>query len=328
MARTHLRKAESMTRIVVWRGQTNTPSGTVSALAVGLAATIALWVSGCGADHSKPQAQVSSATSSAETSSTPPHQGDVNGNGTPDTSASDKDWPGKMTVTYENATSPAAIAGRNLIQQNHLLEDLADGINQSLKLPYDIPLIGKQCDEANAFWSPDDKTVTICYEDAADALDIYTKAGDADPQTAALNSEIATFYHETGHMVIDLYDLPTTGREEDDADQLAAYILLTPGPDGKIDPGSIQAVKDFAREFKGYSEQKGDQIDEGQFADTHSLDKTRMYNLECWVYGADPADNADLVNEGLLPQDRADGCEAEYQKLSSSWDALLGPYFK
>ena len=32
-----------------------------------------------------------------------------------------------------------------------------------------------------------------------------------------------------------------------------------------------------------------------------------MYNLECWVYGADPVGNADLVSDGALPQDRAEG---------------------
>ncbi len=233
-----------------------------------------------------------------------------------------------MTATYEEATSPQAVTGRDLIQNDHLLEDLADSINESLKLPYDIPLVGKECGTANAYWSRDDKSVTICYEDAADALDIYTKAGDDDPAASAINSEMATFFHETGHMVIDLYDLPVTGREEDVADQLAAYILLAPGPDGKTDPESVQAVKDFAREFKGYDEQKGGEIDEGALADVHSLDLTRMYNLECWVYGSDPVANADLVNDGLLPEDRADGCEDEYTKLSNSWGTLLAPYLK
>lgn len=287
--------------------------------------SLALLAVGCGHDakSSTPAASVTSPSAKA-----PSGQPDLNGNGTPDASASDTDWPGKMTSTYEDATSPDAVSGRDLIQKDHLLEDLADGINQTLKLPQDIPLIGKQCDQANAFWDPTDKTMTICYEDASDAVDIYTKAGDADPDASAINAEIATFYHETGHMVIDLYNLPTTGREEDVADQLSAYILLTPGPDGKVDPGSVQAVKDFAREFQGYSDQKGGEIDEGQLSDVHSLDKTRMYNLECWVYGADPVGNADLVNSGALPQDRADGCEDEYQKLRSSWDTLLGPYLK
>jgi hypothetical protein len=295
----------------------------IGVVVVSLAAAVA----GCGHDNAaKPASQAPVSASTAQASQ-PNAELDINHNGIPDTSSDDKDWPGKMTATYEDATSPQAITGRDIMKNDHLLEDLAEGITQSLKLPYDIPLIGKQCDTANAYWSHDDKAVTICYEDAADALEIYTKAGDADPKASAINSEIATFYHETGHMVIDIYDLPATGREEDVADQLAAYILLAPGPDGKIDPASVQAVKDFAREFKGYSEQRGE-IDERLLSDVHSLDLARMYNLECWVYGSDPVGNADLVRSGSLPQDRADGCETEFNKLSKSWDRLLGPYLK
>jgi hypothetical protein len=293
---------------------------------------LTLVVAGCGHDgeSQKQAAETSVSPSVAEAGPGPeqPTPADVNHNGTPDASPDDHDWPGKMVVHYEDAASPEAVTGRDLIQQAHLLEDLADSINESLKLPFDIPLNGKQCDTANAYWSPDDNSVTICYEDAADGLDIYTKTGDADPRKSAINAEIATFYHETGHMVIDLYDLPTTGREEDVADQLSAYILLTPGEDGKPDPESVQAVKDFAREFKGYSDQKDGEIDDGQLADVHSLDKARMYNLECWVYGADPDGNGDLVGDGVLPEDRADGCQQEYEKLSSSWSRLLDPYFK
>lgn len=293
-----------------------------------------LLATGCGSTSSPsgsaPSGSPSSASArSSSTGTAAPKEGargDVNGNGTPDTS--DGDWPGRMIVQYEKAESPEAVKGRDLLQQEHLLEDLADDINSSLKLPYDVPLIGAQCDEANAFWSGSEKTMTICYEDIADALDIYTEAGDADPLSSAVNSEIATFYHETGHMVVDLYDLPVTGREEDVADQLAAYVLLAPGPDGTLDPASVQAVEDFARVFEAYSQRRGNEIDEGSFADVHSLDETRMYNLECWLYGADPVGNAALVTDGLLPEDRADGCPDEYAQLSSAWDTLLGPYIK
>lgn len=283
---------------------------------------------GKGADSAKPAGQMSAAASTAATStmSNAAKAGDVNGNGVPD--SSDDEWPGTMTVRYEEATSPDAVRGRGLLEQNQLLENLADDVNQSLKLPYDVPLIGTQCDVANAFWDSEGKSMTICYEDAADALDIFNAAGDPDPVDSALNVEIATFLHETGHMVIDLYDLPVTGREEDVADQLAAFMLLAPGPDGKIDEGSVKAVKDFAREFGVYGQRNGAEITSGQLADVHSLDEARMYNLECWVYGADPVGNADLVNEGALPADRADGCEDEYQKLNNAWVTLLEPYVK
>lgn len=295
---------------------------------VALAAlSLMLTVAGCAhdAESSKSAPATSTVTVTSQAPSDQPKPGDINSNGTPDTS--DQDWPGTMIATYEDAASPEAVTGRDLMRNENLLEDLAAAINSSLKLPQDVPLIGKECGEANAYWSVDDKSMTICYEDAAEALQIYTDDGDPDPVASAINSEVATFYHETGHMAIDLYELPITGREEDVADQLAAYVLLTPGDDGTIDPASVQAVKDFAREFQGYSERDGE-IDEGQLSDTHSLDKTRMYNLECWVYGADPVGNEDLVTDGSLPRDRADGCQDEYEKLSDAWSSLLSPYFK
>ncbi|VEG51856.1 Uncharacterised protein [Mycolicibacterium aurum] len=234
---------------------------------------------------------------------------------------------GSMIVTYQDATTPEAIAGRDLMQGNELLEDFADDINQTLNLPYDIQLHGTQCDQANAFWSESENTITICYEDASNSQRIFTEAGDPDPDAAAINAEYATFYHEVGHMAISVYDLPVTGREEDVADQLAAYILLTPGDDGQSDPESVQAVKDFARVFNA-SGAETTEVDPGALADEHSLDMQRVYNLDCWIYGSNPDANADLVTSGQLPEDRADGCQAEWEQLDNAWSTLLDPYFK
>ncbi|BBX18638.1 hypothetical protein CRI77_15975 [Mycolicibacterium duvalii] len=239
--------------------------------------------------------------------------------------AATDDGDGTMVVTYQDASSPEAVNGRALLQDNTVLEDLAADINESLILPYDIALIGAECGEANAYWDPAEDSITICYEDADGALATFTADGVPDPTAAMLNSEIATFYHEVGHMAISIYDLPITGREEDVADQLAAYVLLQPGDDGRPDPEAVQAVKDFARTF-----QEGDSGELGaeDFADTHSFGETRAYNLQCWIYGADPDANADLVGDGGLPQDRADGCEDEYTQLDNAWSTLLEPHLK
>jgi hypothetical protein len=234
---------------------------------------------------------------------------------------------GTMTVTYEDATSPEAINGKKLLQDNKVLEDLAADINQTLKLPFDIPLLGSQCGQANAFWKPSDKTVTICYEDADLSQKIFVKAGDADPDASAIGSEDATFYHETGHMAISIYDLPVTGREEDVADQLAAYILLTPGDNGKVDAESVQSVKDFARTFAAYADARG-QLGAADMADEHSLDLQRVYNLECWIYGSNPDANADMVSSGQLPEDRAVRCPDEWKQLDHAWSTLLDDHWK
>ena len=237
------------------------------------------------------------------------------------------DASGAMIPRYDDANSPEAKTGRDIQEQASLLNHLSDSVNNTLKLPHDIQLVGKQCDTANAWWDPGDNSVTLCYEEATEGLEIYTKAGDADPRASTVNGEIATFYHELGHMVISLYDLPITGREEDVADQLSAYILLTPGPDGKVDPANVQAIKDSAREFQGYAEAAGE-LDDTDLAGGHSPNKVRAFNMECWLYGSNPAANGDLVGDGHLPQSRAELCEDEWDKLSHAWSQLLGPHLK
>lgn len=103
--------------------------------------------------------------------------------------AGDDEPGGSMTVTYQDATTPDAVAGRDLLKNNQVLEDMADDVNQTLALPHDVPLLGVQCDEANAFWDPTAQTVTICYEDAANSERIFTEAGDPDPAASAINAE-------------------------------------------------------------------------------------------------------------------------------------------
>jgi hypothetical protein len=274
---------------------------------------VGLIVAGCGGGGSEEKADSSGSPAASET---------------PKADNPDAGAGGKMTVVYDDATSPEAINGKKLLQDNKVLEELAADINASLKLPQDIPLHGSQCDTANAFWSPSKKMVVICYEDADLSQQIFVKAGDKDPDTSAIGSEEATFYHEAGHMAVTLYNLPITGREEDAADQLAAYILLTPGDNGKVDAESVQAVKDFARTFAAYAEIKTQMGRADNMADEHSLDQQRVYNLVCWIYGSNPEANADLVGNGGLPEERAQRCPDEWQKMSHAWSTLLDEHWK
>lgn len=282
-----------------------------------------LLVVACGSAQQQQQESAAPSAESAESSAPP--SGKVDAAQGPDGEA--PPGTGTMVVTYDPANSPESNAGLELMQGDTLLEAFADDINQTLNLPYDIALHGSQCDQANAFWQESENKITICYEDASTSEQIFTEAGDPDPETAAINAEYATFYHEVGHMAISVYDLPVTGREEDVADQLAAYILLTPGDDGKIDPESVQAVKDFARVFNP-SSASTIEVDSGALADEHSLNEQRVYNLNCWIYGSNPDANADIVTSGQLPEDRASGCQAEWEQLDQAWSTLLDPYFK
>ncbi len=282
---------------------------------------VALVVAGCSSGNKEePKAPESSAAAQSSDENV------ASKNGAPPEAPADGATGGTMIVTYEDADTPEAMNGRQIQQDNHMLEDLAEDINQTLNLPHDITLRGAQCGQPNAFWSESDNAITMCYEDTDWALGVFTKAGDPDPLQSALNSEYATFYHEVGHMTISIYDLPVTGREEDVADQASAYLLLTPGEDGQ-DPESVDAVKDFARGFAANAEVQTEFTTE-DMADEHSLDLQRVYNLECWIYGSNPEANADLVGDGQLPEDRADGCPAEWDQLDNAWSTLLEPHWK
>jgi hypothetical protein len=289
----------------------------------------ALVVAACGGNGGGSAAESSPSVESpttAEAQASPAQGNSLTGTAEP-TPASDEPTDGKMTVTYEDATTPEAIKGRDLMQKTHLLEGLAKDINDSLKLPYDIPLVGSECGVANDFWSPSDKTMTLCYEDVDNSITIFGDAHNPDPEAAARRNAIGAFYHELGHMAIDIYDLPATGREEDVADQMAAFALLQRDDAGNFNPEFVQAAKDTAEAYL-IAAKEDDPASKDLLADVHTLDQARMYNFDCWIYGSDPEGNADMVSDDMLPQGRADGCEDEYNLLTRAWGTLLGPHFK
>jgi Putative metallopeptidase len=281
---------------------------------MGLGVAAALMLAGCG-------------TSSEGNTASPTQSGSATAPTSDASTAEEAADQGEMTTAYEAASTPEAESGRNLMENAQLLEGLAATVNETFNLPNDVSLLGQQCGDPNAFWDPNEQAVVLCYEDADFAETVFTENGDPDPVDAALNAEIGSFYHEVGHMLIDLYDLPITGREEDVADQLAAFVLLAENDDGSVDPESVKVVRDFAGEFRAFAEQEGE-VGEAQFAGGHSLNQTRMYNLLCWAYGADPDANASIVDDGELPRDRAELCEDEYAKMQYGWATLLDPYVK
>lgn len=235
---------------------------------------------------------------------------------------------GQMTVTYEDADTLEAVNGRRLLTESRLLETLAAEVNDTLVLPEDVRVVGQQCGEANAYWSSDDRMLTICYEDVDLSHSTFEQAGDPDPLAATLGAERATFYHELGHATLDLYDLPFTGREEDVADQLAAVLLLEPDDSGATDPQNVRAATAYARMFEANSEQDGGAAEDFPFWDVHEYDLARMYNFQCWIYGADPQGNAFIVDDGLVPEDRADSCEGEFDRMSRAWWDMLDPHLR
>ncbi len=201
------------------------------------------------------------------------------------------------------------------------LRETADALNKAFSLPHDIFIGFDSCEEANAFYDPAQKTVTVCYELAEDLYETFKKdyKTDAQVEEAVTNATTFVFYHELGHALVDAYDLPITGREEDAVDQLSVLLLADGTEEGE------RMVLDAAVSF---SKQANAELDELAFADEHSLDQQRYYNIVCLLYGQDEEKFASLVKDGTLPESRAERCSDEFARVDKAWDALLAPYAK
>ncbi|HLC81504.1 MAG TPA: DUF4344 domain-containing metallopeptidase [Candidatus Nanoarchaeia archaeon] len=230
---------------------------------------------------------------------------------------------GDFKVVYSHVTTTDNLKYEQVFKDSGLFEEAVNGLNDAIILPYDVQVVLGECGGTiNAFYEPTHRLIVMCYEliDGI-SLDLAEVAETEEELALGIGHTLLfIFYHELGHALADIHDLPLTGREEDAVDQLSAMILIGAGGEGE------EAVLRGAAWFLLRAENTD--LDESAFADEHALDAQRFYNLACWVYGNNPKTHSYLVEDGYLPEERAIRCENEFTKISNSWDQILAPYLK
>ena len=126
---------------------------------------------------------------------------------------------------------------------------------------------------------------------------------------------LGIFYHELGHALVDVLDLPIFGQEEDAADVLSVFLI-----DALYDEDSAVALAyDTAFGFLDEADAAG----EPAYWDVHGPDLQRYYNLVCIFYGANPEEREDVAEDLGLPENRAESCPFEYDQAADSWGGAL-----
>jgi hypothetical protein len=174
--------------------------------------------------------------------------------------------------------------------------------------------------ESNAWY--EDDAVTVCYEYLEDILRNAPKEATPAGVTrtdAIIGPTLEVFLHETGHAVFDYLSVPVLGREEDAADQFAAYVLL------QFDKRDARRLI-YGVAYSYHIDASQPSTKKNPFADEHGLPAQRFYNVLCMAYGADSKLFADLVDKGYLPSERAEGCADEYEQVIKALNKLIGPY--
>lgn len=225
----------------------------------------------------------------------------------------------KFSYKKDNGFRGAAPKRTALLSQQALYT-VVEELKKRIALPFDIQVVFEECGRIDSYYDDHSHKIVICDEliDAYHDLFSGTLRTRTARDEAAQGAIVAMFLHEVGHALIDGWDLPVTGREEDAADQFSTLLLINGMPNGD------QIALDSARSFKVLADlEKGLEQD---YSDPHSLDKQRFFNTICLVYGHRPEHYEYLITNGTLPRERAFDCERDYARQKKSWQRLLAPH--
>lgn len=248
---------------------------------------------------------------------------------------------GDFYITYKpNPNSPYTgdDTAISWLKNSELLEFEIAFLNENFRLPYDVEIVAQECNQINAFYDYNTKQIIMCYELVDDVFDTYYYFYGEElnfdvnvMQTYSYNVLDFIFFHEVGHALIDVYQLPITGLEENVADQFATLMLsytydevtgdTALGQDMLYDVGTWFFNEHYYWN-EVYPQENGFEISV-PYWDNHNLDLQRFYNVSCYAYGSDSKYNQDLIDDGWLPEERAYNCEWEYHQIDYSWTHLL-----
>ena len=240
------------------------------------------------------------------------------GNGQASGDGSPTNADAEMSVVYQPPTKkPEREAIRSFLQENQTFERYSKGLSHIFQFPQAVNVVWTECGVVNAAWDGEGNIV-MCYEMAEFLKALFTKKVKDKKQLriAVMSSLMFVFLHELGHGLIAMYKLPSVGREEDAADQLAGLVLIATGDSG------LEIAMRGAQFFRLLALSGA----KTPFFDEHSLDAQRYYNLLCMVYGSNPDRLGSLVGNDKLPASRARRCPKEYSKIFSAWQRPLNKH--
>lgn len=202
---------------------------------------------------------------------------------------------------------------------NQILIDLSDQL-----FPFNETLTIEYGSEDGPLYDPHKHVVQMPYHFYQEALyyfekNKYDEKYGQSAELGALDTVLHTLLHEAGHAYIADKSIPILGKEEDAVDNFAALMMIEYVENGA--DAAISAADMFAFE----SEDKPDKYAFGEYIDEHSFDLQRYFSTLCLVYGSDPKQHKDLLDEveNDFLADRKDFCVFQYQNIGYNWHYYL-----
>ncbi|BAL23657.1 DUF4344 domain-containing metallopeptidase [Azoarcus sp. KH32C] len=205
------------------------------------------------------------------------------------------------------------------------LAQFIEPLNRTIDTNGPILLTVKPCGGIENAWWDNASSITYCQEIIQNiarkrqaALTAGRISQDAIDRTS--NGEVLfVALHELGHAVIDRHKIPFSGREEDTADQFAAWLIMRLN-NPQMYLGATNFFAEPSRMLRVFGKER--------LTEEHSLNIQRRAQLVCWGYGRDPAGMRVFADDIGLSEDRRQRCAEEYRQLMQNTPRLFAAALK
>ena len=236
----------------------------------------------------------------------------------------------RIRIEYVPPDNPEHQKIYDKLKANGCLETIQK-LFSPFRLPVEITVKVLGCGGLVNAWYEREKsgpTVSICYEYLDNIMrnaPMETTMEGITRDDAMVGQLLFVAAHEIGHAFFEIFAIPVFGREEDAADQFAAFFMLNLRRDlaRPLIGGAAYAYHQY---IKGYKENPNVLVPLTSFSSNHGSPEERYYNLLCIAFGAYPTLFSDFVESGMLPKTRARNCAYEYRTLSYAAHREIGPY--
>jgi hypothetical protein len=226
---------------------------------------------------------------------------------------------GRISVVYPGAKSAEGKFLDKLFKETKPIEALAESFNRRFLLPRDILIVVGETGEINCCYVGSQHRVYISYDFLWFLTKLFrTIESENDARGDAMGAMFFVVLHEMGHALIGELDLPTTGREEDAADDFAVLTLNQMGKTGQV--YAEAAAKLF--HIMGSGKHAKDLL----YWDEHSLDMQRFYSIFGMLYGCD-SNRYQWISK-FVPARTLSVHQGEHDYKQRSWKRLLAPHLR
>jgi len=226
---------------------------------------------------------------------------------------------GEVQLKYSSPTEKTEKEVKEWLIKNQVIKNLVDTVNQEIKIEEELLVVVGDGDFVH--YDPEDHKIVITYDFVMEVRERFKGEYKKEWELYAKDAIEHTFYHELGHALVDLLDIPVLGKEEDAVDDFGVIMLIFTTKDGE--ERAISAAELFFMEGLEVEEFSSEDL-----MDEHSLDDQRGYRSLSLVYGSNPEKYEGIAKDLKMDEDMRLMSQELFEQQSINWLRLLELHLK